>query len=893
MNFNEINKEKKIYIEHFSQMRKSNEKLKELSLARVNDIETLQNNIRKYIEEITGETGKPVSIYHFSFNSNNCDENVINSLSKIEQCIELYNKIENFYNNSYNIVKNKTEKAIKDLNSSFWFLKSKKSKEALVENVEFLEKAFQSGFCQKIDELENEWINYYSIGNLLEFKANPSKHVEYLNQLCNTNFYIEEDPSIPNVAEFEKEIEKFSEKLSRMDNVEDIVNNTKEIIKNKTMDLLNSKNKDLLKSVEVSQLKTIIPELRTGVLENAGYNTVADVLKVSEWKLANIKGISEDNARDIMKAAQTLKERSLTNFSLRINSSKMSEKEKDLIRHVQKIKHYEPILAEYKKISFVKPQQLSQNINAKDWYYQTYQNKMAIVNRFEENRKTLKDNDEEISRLIKKLKIVPSTPSDYFKNNSTTIYSTLEELVPGLFKAEDELYGLPEDLARRIQEECIFPDGLLVNLRNYQTWGVKYILHQKNVLLGDEMGLGKTIQAIAAMVSLKNIGATHFLVICPAAVLYNWYNEILKHSRLMAYIVHGNYYKNNFKQWTKNGGVAITTYEGLSKFKLPEDFRMTLMVVDEAHYVKNSSAKRTKNVINIGKHCDRKLYMTGTALENNVDEMIALIRQLNEKVANKLEPYKALVASEQFRHQVIEVYYRRKVKDVQKELPDLIQKDILVNLENEEYTKYREDVLSRSFAEIRKNSWNVELDKSSKTQALKLIVEQVKSENKKMIIFSFFLDTIKKIQEYFKDDCTNLINGSVAPQERQRIIDEFAKNDKTILIAQINAGGTGLNIQSASTVVICEPQFKPSVENQAIKRAHRMGQTETVFVYRLLASNSIDMKMKEVLKQKQEIFNAFADRSVAADATNQNEISTKGFAQIVEEEIERIKNEEK
>ena len=138
-----------------------------------------------------------------------------------------------------------------------------------------------------------------------------------------------------------------------------------------------------------------------------------------------------------------------------------------------------------------------------------------------------------------------------------------------------------------------------------------------------------------------------------------------------------------------------------------------------------------------------------------------------------------------------------------------------------------------------------------------------------------------------------MINGSVAPQERQRIIDEFAKNDKTILIAQINAGGTGLNIQSASTVVICEPQFKPSVENQAIKRAHRMGQTETVFVYRLLASNSIDMKMKEVLKQKQEIFNAFADRSVAADATNQNEISTKGFAQIVEEEIEKIKNEEK
>ena len=95
---------------------------------------------------------------------------------------------------------------------------------------------------------------------------------------------------------------------------------------------------------------------------------------------------------------------------------------------------------------------------------------------------------------------------------------------------QDSVYGLPEQLAREVQDECFFPDGLLCELRRYQEWGVKYILHQGKVLLGDEMGLGKTIQAIATMVSLKNTGATHFIVLCPASVIINWCREVQKFS---------------------------------------------------------------------------------------------------------------------------------------------------------------------------------------------------------------------------------------------------------------------------------------------------------------------------------------------------------------------------
>ena len=108
----------------------------------------------------------------------------------------------------------------------------------------------------------------------------------------------------------------------------------------------------------------------------------------------------------------------------------------------------------------------------------------------------------------------------------------------------------------------------------------------------------------------------------------------------------------------------------------------------------------------------------------------------------------------------------------------------------------------------------------------------------------------------------------------------------TVLPAQILSGGTGLNIQSASIVVICEPQFKPSVENQAISRAYRMGQSRNVLVHRLLCANTVDERILEILEEKQAVFNAFADKSVAGNESL--ELSQKNFGDIINEEIERI-----
>ena len=208
--------------------------------------------------------------------------------------------------------------------------------------------------------------------------------------------------------------------------------------------------------------------------------------------------------------------------------------------------------------------------------------------------------DSSIRQINTPFQVTPDAVWQDFSINSISYFNTLEELIPGIFGNGDMVYGLPEDLAREIQDQTYFPQGLKVTLRRYQEWGVKYILHQEKALLGDEMGLGKTVQAIATMVSLRNTGSRHFLVVCPASVLPNWCKEIDKKSEFFPTKVHGLSRQNAINDWVKCGGVAVTTYETTGLISLPEGFQIDLLVVDEAHYIKNEGAQRSKNVRALG-----------------------------------------------------------------------------------------------------------------------------------------------------------------------------------------------------------------------------------------------------------------------------------------------------
>lgn len=657
---------------------------------------------------------------------------------------------------------------------------------------------------------------------------------------------------------------------------------------------------NILRGIPVEELNRKKKGIRVRALYDHGIRTMADVYCSTIYNLSSIYGISQNTAHTIKQICNSCVEHTFKEVKIKLSIDQKNKYSNELVRSIDAYLLSKDL---YDKASQIAAEQeiLVQEY-AKDlrpalrgfvWFFSSKIKKEKAVVAYEkllsmQNADVIKNADDCIRQYKKVLNIDAEKAWKDFAANNIQFYNILEETNPGLLGTDDILYGLPEELAQEIQSECIFPDGLLCTLRRYQEWGVKYILHQEKVLLGDEMGLGKTIQAIATMVSLRNIGATHFLVVCPASVLLNWCREITRHSLLSVTKMHGTGRLVAFDSWKKIGGVGVTTYETLSAFSA-EDLKISLLVVDEAHYIKNPRARRTFSVKTFAKCSERLLFMTGTALENNVGEMINLIKILQPSIARTVSPIAFMSSAPQFRLKVAPVYYRRKREDVLTELPEKTETKEWCELQPEEERIYENAILARRFSDARRVSWNIkDLAKSSKAQRLMEIVEEAESDGRKVLVFSFFLDTIFSIVQFLGNRCMNPISGSVSPQRRQEILDEFDNAPAgSVLVSQIQSGGTGLNIQSASVVVICEPQFKPSIENQAISRSYRMGQARNVLVYRLLCANTVDERLTNLLERKQEVFDAFADKSVAAE--KQREIDDSTFEDIIIEEIERIK----
>ena len=664
--------------------------------------------------------------------------------------------------------------------------------------------------------------------------------------------------------------------LSYLNKVNVLLDHHASNIKKTAYDLIEIETDNILKSISLNDInKNNI--IHAKKLNDAGYLNAYDIAKADLFKLVDIDGISKDNVYSLRKLINDVKDNAKSQAKLKISLDNQSDTYKKLLSELIKYNKVNEQLDLINKLdnSYIKKlietndeQELSKQLNGDYGRACT-----SIFSALDDNEK---DN---------------SNPFDYFKSGSVSLITTLEKLVPDVTLNMDDNYGLPKDIVEEVKKQDIKQAGLKCELRNYQKWGVKYILNQKKVLLGDEMGLGKTIQAIASMVSLNNEGENKFLVVCPASVIINWCKEISDKSTLDVIKIYGADKKEQLDKWTKEDGVAVTTYETTSIFKFDDDFRFSMLVVDEAHYIKNYETIRSTNVREICKYTERILFMSGTALENNVDEMINLIKILRPDIAKKLIGKEYLAQANSFKEIITPVYYRRKREDVLSELPEKEEKNQWCELLRDEKLAYYKAVLSQKYALARRVSFNIEdMSKSSKMNRLKEIVDVARGENRKIIVFSFFLDSIQKVYNEFKDICVGPINGSLSPKKRQELIDEFTSDqDKIILAAQIQSGGTGLNIQAASIVVICEPQFKPSIENQAISRAYRMGQTRNVLVYRLLCEKTIDEKITNVLKNKQKVFDAFADHALASDI--ETEVDDKTFNQIMEEELQRIKYE--
>lgn len=368
-------------------------------------------------------------------------------------------------------------------------------------------------------------------------------------------------------------------------------------------------------------------------------------------------------------------------------------------------------------------------------------------------------------------------------------------------------------------------------------------------MLGDEMGLGKTLQALATMCHLAANGQRRFLVVCPASVLVNWLKETERFTMLSAHVLHGAEREDAGARWLRDGGVGVTTFGTLAR--LPEavrDAETALLVVDEAHYAKNPAAARTKAIAAAAGRAQRTLFLTGTLMENKVEEFRALVGHLQPRLAARIDARDALAGATAFRRAVADVYLRRNQDDVLDELPERIETEAWVQLTTDDAARYRAAVAAGNVMAMRRAA--LESADSAKLERIKEIVAEAAGDGMKVLVFSTFLPVLDLLARELPSVCGR-IDGSVAPAARQELVQDFAdREDHAVLLSQIEAGGVGLNIQAASVVVLAEPHWKPSVEEQAIARAHRMGQIRPVHVHRILAKDSIDERIVEIQQGK-------------------------------------------
>jgi SNF2 family DNA or RNA helicase len=478
--------------------------------------------------------------------------------------------------------------------------------------------------------------------------------------------------------------------------------------------------------------------------------------------------------------------------------------------------------------------------------------------------------------VLKKAASRTSTPDESllkYRRNNASFIASLERLHIQLDPLGGTLIrglqgGLPAGIAMDVENTRLLTGPLTASLRRYQTFGARYLILQERALLGDDMGLGKTVQVLAAMSHLHALGARHFLVVAPNSVIINWCREVEKHTEMSPVLLHGPERDERLAQWRIEGGVAITTYGTLSK--LIDDIEtVDYFAADEAHMAKNPEAIRSKAVAQAADRSQYVALMTGTALENRLSELQYLVQIVQPGLMPELNKIidhpSGVIKPEDVVRALAPAYLRRTQADVLTELPERVELEEWVDLtdaDKKAYDAAKVDMMSRRLAVNVGDGTRT----SAKYEHLSEILEEHADAKRKVVVFSYFRQTI--------DDVCALaggaprITGDTSGAQRQQIIDEFSTDPTaTVLVSQIEAGGLGINLQAAQVVILMEAQFKPSIEWQAIARVHRMGQSRSVMVHRLLARNTIEERLVQLIAEKTQIFKHFAHDSSVRDAS--------------------------
>ena len=650
-----------------------------------------------------------------------------------------------------------------------------------------------------------------------------------------------------------------------------------QVIHDRCQDIIMDKVVEEVQQIPIKDLSKSFTRLPLQALEANHITTMYDLLKYNRRQLEALDGIGDETADKLMLALHRSTAAIKNQIHYRIDLEHLTDRDKEIL---QEIYFYLHTKENYAKLNAIYQETESGIQEAYDnsgliqnffgWVFSGRKKKQKFLTAVEDvkyfNQSSYAETIMQFYDNCIALKNVDfETILQDYKEHAIQYYTVIEKFADIEIK-DDVDEDIDVSLLKQIQATPLLLESFHTELRHYQEFGTKYILHQKRVLLGDEMGLGKTIQAIAAMNHLHQKGHHYFLVICPAGLLLNWKREIEKLTDMQAYMLHGTGI-SDFEIWKSDGGIAIVNYEGLDKIIFDKDFPLDMVVVDEAHFVKNKEAQRTRNTVRMIEQAEYALYMTGTAIENNVDEMCYLIECLNPSIASEVKNMKYLAKADLFRKKIAPVYLRRKRADVLMELPELTIHDEWCMMNEEEIISYRKAVESENFMAMRRVSWG-SLN-STKAERMVELCLQALGEGRKVVIFSYFLETLSFVTDLLLGKSLPVISGKLSLEKRQEILRQFDEPVARVLPIQINVGGIGLNIQTAEIVILCEPQLKPSDEMQAISRVYRMGQINHVFVYRLLSADTIDEVLVKRLHEKQDIFNQFADESEISDQLEQ------------------------
>jgi superfamily II DNA or RNA helicase len=491
--------------------------------------------------------------------------------------------------------------------------------------------------------------------------------------------------------------------------------------------------------------------------------------------------------------------------------------------------------------------------------------------------------------------------------------SVVDELYEN--RDEEELIVQLEEKYERLRQfnnikEIEPPYHLKMILRPYQVAGYQWLNYLTDInwggILADDMGLGKTVQALSFIEHFKNEhGKLKALVVCPTTLIYNWENEIKKFTPELTYRIHHGGVRTRIKEELIDHDVTITTYGTLrSDIKLLIGVEFDYVILDESQAIKNPSSKVTKAACLL--NAKHRLCMSGTPLQNNTFDIFAQMNFLNPGMLGTTEFFRQEFAipidkfGEQERKEHLKkILYpfilRRTKEQVAKDLPEKQEMILFCEMEDEQrkiYDAYRNDFRNQILGTI--ETQGIQKSQLTILQGLMklrqicdspaIMNEQEKFENHsikldelareitenignhKALIFSQFLGMLALIKEKLKELEVKFeyFDGSTSAPDREKAIQSFQNDDEVrVFLISLKAGGVGLNLTAADYVYIVDPWWNPAVEQQAIDRTHRIGQTKNIFAYRMICKDTIEDKILQLQDKKRML----AKELIADDAT--------------------------